>query len=205
MRMLVLFPKQQCYAYKDLATQRSLDERFNKYLKILVDANVKLETLLEDQLAYDILSKNGISDVDSVTCITRNDLEWISKYPEIEELSQRVFAEHGNARPAVYDADKKYEVPLSVIKEGRSVYYKARVDAYHKKYKYAINKYVKQSLGVLQFLSAPNLNRCKPISDSCSEGDGRLCIEVNLNNGLTNIYYGGIRINEEYLPTLLGL
>lgn len=205
MRMLVLFPKQQCYSLKDLSTQRSLDERFSKYLKILKDCSVKVEVLLEDQLAYEMLNKNGITPDRIITCLAPSDFDWISRYPDIENFSQRILADYSSTTQVIYDAESKYVVPITLMKEGKMSYYKARVDAYHKKYRYALNRYVAESKNIFQFLAAANLNRCTPISETFRQGDGRLCAEVNLSNGTTNIYYGGVRVMEEHLPTILSM
>lgn len=205
MKVLVIFPKPQCYTLKDMAIQRTYREKFLKYIKLLSDNGCSLEVLLEDQLAYDMLQMVGVKPYMVSTCITKSDLDWIEKYPDIEDLSQRVFGDYASANKVLYDADSKFIVPLTMMKEGKAAYYKARVLAYHKRYRYTIDRYVTDSINVLQFRLDGPMDRSVAVRNTVRDGDGRLCIEVGLNTGFVQSYYGGVFVQEEYLPTILSL
>lgn len=205
MKVLIIFPKPQCYEMKQLSVQRTYREKFMKYIKLLTDNNCTIEVLLEDKLADMMLSMAGIVPDVVSTCLIKSDLDWIEKYPDIESLDPRVFSGYEAANKVLYDSEKKFLVPLDVMKEGKAAYYKARVMSYHSRYKYTINRYVADAMNVLQFRLDGPMDRCQAIRNTVSEGDGRLCIEVGLNTGFVQSYYGGAFLQEEYLPTILSL
>ena len=205
MNVLVVFPKKECYINKPLSTQRVLREKFVKYLTLLKDAKCGIDILLEDSLAYDFCHELGIKPRVMYTCITNSDLEWIKRYPEMGDVSSRILADYPLAEKMVYDSDTKYLVPTSLMREGTMVYVRKRIDAYHKKYIYAINRLLRDTKNVLQFRVDNNMDRGAAIHTSVTEGDGRLCIEVGLNTGVSTVYYGGTYIQEDLLPTILTL
>lgn len=206
MKVLVIFPKPQCYALKDMSVQRAYREKFMKYINLLSGHNCAIEVLLEDQLAFDMLNAAQVKPSKVSTCLTKSDLDWIEKYPEIEELSGRVYGDYSTAEDATYDANSKHVVPLTTLmKEGKSAYYKARVLAYHKRYRYAIDKHVSNATNVLQFRVDGPMDRSIAVRETVKPGDGRLCIEVGLNTGFVQSYYGGAFIQEEHLPMILSL
>ncbi len=205
MRVLLLLPKPQCYNLKNLSTQRIYKDKFTKYIKLLLDSGCYIEVLLEDQLAFDMLGSMGVSPALVSTCISKGDLDWINKYPDIEEFSGRVFSEYGSANKVLYDSESKFLVPLSVMKEGHAVYYKERVMSYHKRYKYTIDRYITESPNVVQFRLNNSMDRGCSVSSTAKQGDGRLCVEVGVNAGFVSSYYGGVFVQEEHLPMILSL
>lgn len=205
MRVLLLLPKPQCYNLKNLSTQRLYKEKFIKYIKLLVDSGCDIEVLLEDQLAFDMLGSMGLSPALVSTCLTKSDLDWINRYRDIEDFSDRVFGDYNSANKVLYDSESKFIVPLSVMREGHSVYNKERVMSYHKRYKYTIDRYIADSFNVLQFRLDNSMDRGCSVNSTAKQGDGRLCIEVGVNTGFVSSYYGGAFVQEEHLPMILSL
>lgn len=205
MKVTVVLPKPQCYVSKDMGTQRVLKERFMKYLKLLSDCNCPVEILLEDTLARTMLFDAGITPARVVTCITPSDINLIQKYPHIEEMESYVFSYHKDTEKMIYDSETKYDVPLSVMKEGKNIYFTKRVQAYRKRYSYSINRYLAECQCVMQFRTDSSTDRGSAVKATAKNGDGRLCIEINMSNQTVSSYYGGVFITEDILPTILSL
>ena len=205
MMVFVSFPKPECYYLKDTGLQRTYRDKFVKYLQMLSEAGCSVEILLEDRLAMDMTRAAGIKPKRISTCITKSDLNWINQYPEIEDLSDTVFSDYSIANKILYDADTKYQVPLTVLKEGKAEYFRKRSESYHKRYKYTINKYLTDATNVLQFRVNGPMDRGLAVTSTARTGDGRLCIEVGLTSGVVSSYYGGVFIQEETLPMILSL
>lgn len=205
MNILVIFPKEQCYTLKSLSLQRRYRERFIQYIKLLSEHGCRLEILLEDQLAYDMLNACGIIPYKVSTCLSKADIAWIEKYPDIDGFSSRVFMDYPVANLVSYPECSKFTTPLSALKEGKSVYYKKRVEEYRKRYSYTINRYISDCTNIMQFRVNGPMDRGCPVKTTVHQGDGRLCIEVGMDNGSVASYYGGVFIPEESLPTILSL
>lgn len=205
MKILVVCPKPQFYVSKDMKEQRIHKERFMKYLGLLKEAECQVEIMLEDKLANDMLFDAGITPTRVISCISKSDLSLISSYPDIEQFENYVFDQYDSCEKAVYDAEAKYDVPLTLMKEGKAVYFKARVKAYHKRYQYALNRYVSECTNVMQFRTDNSMDRGSAVRTTVLQGDGRLCIEVNMSNITVQSYYGGVFITEDMLPTILRL
>lgn len=205
MMIFVSFPKHQCYDLKDTGLQRTYKDKFIKYLKMLSDAGCDIEILLEDKLAIDMLHIAGITPKRISTCISKSDLDWINQYPEIEDLSDTVFSDYGIANKILYDGDSKFQVPLTVLREGKAEYFRKRSESYRKRYIYVIDRYLTDAQNVLQFRVNGPMDRGHAVSSTTRVGDGRLCIEVGLTSGFTTSYYGGVFVQEETLPMILSL
>lgn len=205
MMVFVSFPKAQCYDGKDLGTQRTYKEKFLKYLNLLKDNNVSIEILLEDKLAMDMCAAAGITPAKITTCIAKPDLDWVSKYPEIDDLESYVFSRYDGTQKNLYDSEGKFPVSLALLKEGKAVYFRKRVEAYHKRYNYTLSKMLSERKNVLQFRVANSMDRGVAVSTTASMGDGRLLIEVGITQGFTSTYYGGAFVTEETIPMILSL
>jgi hypothetical protein len=64
---------------------------------------------------------------------------------------------------------------------------------------------LKSKKAVLMFRADNGLDRYTALRETVIQGDGRLCIEVNINSNMAVSYYGGVFIQEEYLPTILAM
>lgn len=205
MKISVLFPKPQCYELKDLGLQRTYKERFMKYLKMLSDCGCNVEILLEDTLANNMTFDASITPYRVVSCIAPSDIGLIKQYPDIEELNHYVFDSYPSVEHVIYDAEKKFIVPLSVMKEGKAAYYTKRVKSYHKRYAYALGKYIEDCTNIMQFRLGNTLDRGLSACTTARQGDGRLCIEVSMTQGVVTSYYGGVFVTEDTLPMILSL
>ena len=166
---------------------------------------VVLWILLEDTLAKSMLFDAGIIPERIVTCIAPVDLSLIKKYPTVEEMEPFVFDMYSDAIPMLYDSESKFDVPLTVMKEGKNAYFIKRVHAYRKRYAYCINKYLSGCSHVMQFRTDSSTDRGSAVKATAAAGDGRLCIEVNMSNQTVSSYYGGVFVTEDVLPTILSL
>lgn len=205
MRLTIMFPKSGCYALKDLSEKRILKDMFTKYLTYVKLANCQVEYLLEDSLARDMLIDAGISNARVVSCVTPADINFLKQYREVEDLEDYIFDSYSGVEHRTYDAERKYSVPLSALKEGKAAYFKKRVQNFRKSYSYSVNKYIAECTNVLQFRTGNSMDRGCAVSTTSKLGDGRLCVEVNVYNKISHIYYGGVFMQEEALPAILSL
>lgn len=205
MRIFVVFPKPNCYVGKDIKDQRIYKERFLKYLSLVKEAGASVEILLEDKLANDMLFEAGIEPARVISCISTADISLLDKYRNIEDLDEYVYATYSTVQQCCYDAVSRYTVPITKLKEGKSAYFNAMVKNYRKRYNYALNRYISEFPNVLQFRTDNSMDRGSAVKTTVSEGDGRLCIEVNMSNGTVASYYGGLFITEDLLPSILSL
>lgn len=205
MKITIIFPKSGCYALKDLNEKRILKERFMKYLAIVKAAGCAVECLLEDTLAHDMLFDANIEPTKIVSCITQSDIGLLQQYDDIEDLEDYVFSSYPTVEHILFDTEKKYTVPLTALKEGKAAYIKRRVQNYRKSYSYCIGRYISECKNILQFRTGNSMDRGCAVSTTSKQGDGRLCVEVNMSNQTTSVYYGGVFIQEDMLPTILSL
>lgn len=205
MNVLLVFPKAQCYDNKDDNTQRRYIDVFKKYVKMLDDAGCTLTVQLEDKLAFDVLDVLGISPYRVVTCYSPSDIEFLRMYSDIEQLSSRLLVSYTETEKKHYDVEKKYIVDPTLITKGKDVYLKKRIEIYRKRYKEALNKLISEHTNVLQFTVNSMNDRGDAVRTMIRQGDGRLCVEVDLDTGRCFAYYGGAYITEDMLPTILSL
>lgn len=205
MRVLLIFPKSGCYDFKDDNTQRRYLDVFKKYVKMLDDAGCAITVTLEDKLAFDVLGVLGMTPASVVTCYSPSDIEFLRMYPDIEKIQDRVLVSYADTEMKHYDTEKKYIVDPTLIRKGKGVYLKKRTEIYRKRYKESLNTLIAEYTNVMQF----TLNRMTDRGDSLrtlvKQGDGRLCIEVDMEIGRCFAYYGGVFIEEDMIPTILSL
>lgn len=204
MKVLLVFPKAQCYDNKDDNTQRKYLDIFKKYVKMLDDAGCKLTIQLEDKLAFDVLNSLQIKPDEIVTCYSPSDVEFLRTYGD-DELTDYVLINYTDTVAKHYDVEKKYTVDPTLIAKGRETYLKKRMDVYRKRYKESLNTLINESTNVLQFTVNSMNDRGNAIRTTVKQGDGRLCIEVDLDIGRCFAYYGGEFITEDIIPTILSL
>lgn len=205
MNILLVFPKAQCYDNKDSNTQRMYIDVFKKYVKMLDDAGCSLIVQLEDKLAFDVLSVLGITPARTVTCISPSDLEFLRLYSDIEKLEDRVLINYSTTEQCTYDMEKKYIVEPTLIAKGKAVFLNKRAEIYRKRYKASLNKLINETTNVMQFRINGASDRGNAVSTIVHQGDGRLCIEIDIDAGRCISYYGGAFIPEDMLPTILSL
>lgn len=203
--MLIIFPKIMFYTGKNSDEQRSYERIIKSNLDIVYNAGFKAQILLEDEYARTALARYDNFPVDIKTCICPTDCNFINQYPEVEELDNQFFEKYSFTDKICYNVEKDYTVPMTLLKQGKEVYFKKRCDIYRKRYKKAIDTLISRSSYVMQFLINSKCNRGVPVSTTISQGDGRLCIEVHLDSGLFVGYYGGMHIDEDMLKTILTL
>lgn len=205
MNVLVIFPKPQCYDLKDTGVQRTYRQKFIQYLEMLVSNGCGIDVLLEDKLANSMMASIGQKPRNLFTCISKSDLDWVEKYPDTDQLNADVFNMYNKARPMLFDSESKFTVSLTVMKEGKAAYFNKRVKAYHNRYKYTIDKLVSTQKNIMQFRVGNSMDRGIAVKSTVAQGDGRLCIEIGINEGYVASYYGGVFIEENTLPMILTL
>lgn len=205
MKVLLILPKAHCYDNKDDNTQRRYIDVFKKYVKMLDDAGCPIIVTLEDKLAFDVLKSLEMTPDKVVTCISPSDFELIRKYPDIEELDNSVFINYSSTQVADYDMERKYPVSPTLISKGAKAFFDARIKIYRKRYKAALNQLIHESTNVMQFRINGQSDRGNAVSTDVRQGDGRLCIEIDVAGERCTAYYGGAYIPEDMLPTILSL
>ena len=205
MNILLIFPKSQCYDNKDDNTQRRYIDVFKKYVKMLDDAGCAITVTLEDKLAFDVLGVLGITPAQVVTCYSPSDIEFLRMYPDVEKLSDRVLVNYSETEKRHYDIEKKYIVDPTLIRKGKVAYLNKRTEIYRERYKEALNKLIAEHTNVMQFTVNSMNDRGDAVRTIVKQGDGRLCIEVDLGIGRCLAYYGGVYVEEDMLPTILSL
>lgn len=205
MKVTIVFPKATSYYGKGLDTQRIYDSTIKKYLGILKDACCPIEYFIEDKLAVDFCNAAGFDQVNILTCISPSDISFFSNYKDLIELDDAVYTEYDKVSKQHGDYEKKMTVPITLIREDREQYIQKRVDCFRKRTKAALDDYLKRSKAVLMFRFDNGSDRASSIKDTVYQGDGRLCVEVNLNTNMVLTYYGGTYLTVDNLPTILSL
>lgn len=205
MVVLAISPKVQFYSSKGVNSQRTYRSIYKKYLDMLAENNVSIVCLLEDALTVGMLDELEYPDVSYVTCISKQDMEFFMKYPEFYELPPYFTTMYDKASERLYGFDKKYQVPPTLMREGKEVYFKARTDNAKKRISKARDMLIEQSKNIIQFRADSNMDNIKPLRDQVGLGDGKLCIEVALSSGSCVTYYGGTYIPDDVIPSILSL
>ena len=205
MQMLMISPKVQFYSGKGVNSQRTYRSYYKKYLDLLAEHNIQIVCLLEDALTVGILNELEYSNVSYVTCISKQDMEFFMKYPEYYELPTYFSEMYEKASERLYGFDKKYQVPPTLMREGKEVYFKARTDSAKKRISKARDMLIEQTKNIIQFRADSNMDNIRPLRESVELGDGKLCIEVALSSGTCVSYYGGSYIPDDIIPSILDL
>lgn len=203
MRLTIIFPKEQAYINKPLDVQRIYRNIFMKYLTLAKDSGCTVEYFLEDSLARKFVKEFGIENTKIITAVSGSDVSFFKMYSDLISLPDYVYSEFSNVENVAGTVEKDYTVPINLVREDRELYIKKRVDVFRKRLRVATDAYLKASKNVLMFRMDNNLDRVTPIRDTVLVGDGRLCIEVNVETGLGVSYYGGTFIPEEYISTIM--
>lgn len=205
MLVTVLFPKLTSYVGKGIDTQRTFNDIFKRYIGLLTNANCSIEVLVEDELALMQLKSMGVNSIKYITCIGKSDISFVNSFPGQVNIGMNTLLLHGNAECVAGDVEKKFIVPISLVKEDREAYMSKRTDAFWKRVRLATDNLVSTRKNVLMFRMNNNNDRCIPVRETVSMGDGRLCIEVDMRSGVAISYYGGTYITEDLLPAILSL
>lgn len=206
MKVFVLFPKASCYDRKDTETQRRLSSIFMDYIKRLMDANTKIIYLLEDKIARDIIQRTGYTNVECITAIPMYDLQYLMNNPDDDDpIEDYVFHNYPNTKCVAGDIGKKYDVDIKLMLTDKEQYMIKRKDCYKKRRREIIDTLVSQYYNVMLFRANTNLDRCADATENIKQGDGKLVMQVDINFGNIIIYYGGIYIQEDMLPSILSL
>ena len=206
MNVLVVFPKAECYVGKSIDVKRIYDNTMNKYIAMLKEAKCSIEYLLEDELAGMMLKDYPCELVSKYkTCIAPSDIKFFFNYKDAIKFPSYVYEHYDKCESYTYESEAKYTVPIELVRESKELYMEKKIEACRKRLRYATDKFIKEHKNVLMFRMDNNTDRCTALRDTIVEGDGRLCIEVNLNSNLAVPYYGGVYIPENHLPTILSL
>lgn len=205
MNITVVFPKPCCYDGKGLETKRIYRLQIMKYLNMAKDAGCKFEYFLEDKLARDFLREACITDAKIVTCLSKSDITFFKSYASLVDLEDYVYSEFDSTENYAGDVEKKYTVPLTMLREDRDAYIAKRVETFRKRLRTATDAYILSKKSVLMYRTDNGSDRTDPIRGTVNVGDGRLCIEVNIFSNMAVSYYGGTFIQEEYLPMILSM
>jgi hypothetical protein len=205
MKITVVFPKASCYYGKSLDTQRIYSALFKKYLDMLAECNCQVEYLLEDDLAMDFMKDYTFANARIVTCVSPSDIKFFDNYRDLIDLNSRVYQAYNSTENYAGEFEKQYTVPITLIREDREAYIDKRVEVYRKRLRLATDAMLKSRKAVLMFRADNGLDKATALRDTVVNGDGRLCIEVNINSNMAVTYYGGTFLQEEYLPTILSM
>ena len=202
MKILVVMPKISCYENKSADVQRTYKAAFKEWIKFLQEQNCTFEYMLEDTLARDIFNELGIK-ASVFTCISPSDIQFFRQKSHLVDIPDYVYNEHNMVPARVGDVEKKYSVPLAVLKESKDLFLDKRVDVCKKRIRTATEEVIKSSKNVLMFSANTLTNRCSALSEQVYQGDGRLLLEYFLERGFINCYYGGVYIPQDYLPAII--
>lgn len=205
MKILLISPKFQFYAGKDVNSQRSYRQIYKKYIDMLREHNVQIICLLEDSLTMGMLEELKYDNVHYVTNISEQDKEFFKKYPEFYDLPEYFYDMYDDAEKMLYNYEKIYTVSPTLMREGKEVYFKARSESARRRISKARESLIDYTSNILQFRASSNMDNIKPLREQISLGDGKLLIEVSLNNGTCVSYYGGTYIPEDLIHDILSL
>jgi hypothetical protein len=205
MKVTVVFPKASCYDGKSLDTQRIYGDVFRKYLNMLSECNCSVEYMLEDKLAGDFLKDFKFKDSKVITCVSQSDIKFFNDYRDLVDLQPNVYQEYFNAENNSGVVEKQYTVPINLIRENREEYIRKRVEVYRKRRRVASDILLRSRKAVLMFRADNGTDWVSALRSTIADGDGRLCIEVNINSNGAIAYYGGAYLQEDYLPTVLSM
>jgi hypothetical protein len=137
--------------------------------------------------------------------LSSDDIAFFNVYQNRVDLQPYVFRAFESLKNYSGCSDKKFTVPITLLKEDREAYINKRIEAYHKRLRSDTDCMLKSKKAVLMFRADNGLDRYTALRETVIQGDGRLCIEVNINSNMAVSYYGGVFIQEEYLPTILAM
>ena len=167
--------------------------------------NTRIEYFIEDKIARNLLLELGAPNTKALSCVTPSDVTFSQQYPSLFEMPEYIVQEYDSAEKYLYDVERKYVVSPALIKEGKEVYLKKRADTAKKRLRLATDKYLSEKKCVIQFRANSNMDRTTPLRETITTGDGRLCIEVDIENGLCTTYYGGVYIPEDMIEQILSM
>lgn len=208
--VFVSFPKANSFYGKSIDEQRVHYEVYKEWLDMLHSIGCNVEYLYEDTLAKDMVSKYEFTTIVK-TAFSKSDIQFIlvnknkNIFSEdiIEYVNEGVMDELLDAESCNINIGDKFKVPYSLIKQDKNMYLKKKIESIGKKYKYILDSYIKDKRYVLQFRTNCNTDRGKAVSSTIEESDGRLLIEVNVNDGSSKVYYGGVSLDKEHIPLIL--
>ena len=203
--LTLLFPKETSLSGKSLDTQRTYRDIYKKYISMIVEAGCEFEVMIEDTLAHKILNELGVQPSRYITCICPSDYEFSVSFPDVSKIDSVTLSMYGRAECMSKEFEKKIPVPPDLIRKGREEYMNQRADILRKRVRAATDNLVSTRDCVFMFRMNNNNDRCMAVRDTISLGDGRLCVEIDMNSGLPIAYYGGTYIDGDVLPTVLRL
>lgn len=200
----VVFPKVSCYDRQDTDTKRIIKNLFKKYLQCLVDNDCTIEYFIEDRLAVDLINEMSIENTKMITAICKSDLIYLqSTMDEDDPIDNFVFLNYDKAICQAYNIEKRFVVDSKLLYTDRELYMKKRLEVYRKRRRTVMNEYVDKAKNILMFRTENILDRCHAVRNGVVQGDGRLCIEVSITEGLTRVYYGGVFVPDDMLPAII--
>lgn len=205
MMVTVLFPKAQAYNNKGLEEKRFIDSVFNKHMKKLMDAGCLIEYLLEDELARAYFDKVTYAKTRMITCVSDADIIYFANYQDAIDLSPIVYEEFKSTPNYSFNMSAKYDVPFELLMQDKQKYQKEKVSSYYKRVRRSVELLIANRKSILMFDAGAINNRCQPLSNITTIGDGKLLMQVDLSNDVEVNYYGGVFIEADMVPQILSI
>lgn len=199
---LIVFPKCSSYELKDIHVKMSMDEIYRRWLKRLSDINgLSLCGFAEDVLLRNakvtksLMYTTGDADF---TFIQNNMVDYFGEdYIVSKEYNKTVDQE------LIASAVKKIKPPDRRKCFDALAYKTQRANTVHRRIREVCNGYLKNSPFTVYFNSKGNMF-CNSMKEEQNIGSKSIYVEVDLNTGISQVYYCGINITEDELFTILG-
>lgn len=202
MKFLVVMPKASSYTNKSDVVQRVYNKAFKKWITYLNDLGCTFEYMLEDSLARDIFKELNISAT-VISCISNSDIAFFRNKQELVDIPSYVYDEYNTVVDKSGDVEKKYTVPMTLLKTDKDMFMKKRLEVFRKRTREATNDLVRGTKNVLMFNANSATNRCIPLNEQTTQGDGRLLMEFFLEKEFITCYYGGVYLPYDYIPDII--
>ena len=203
MRILVVCPKVDSYAFKDTETKRIMRSIYKDWIEFILTDNTKVRCFSEDLLTCMWMRDFQIPDVGYLTTLNKNNQAYLDLYsdrfPEWKHYVETI----GDAREVSIPLSDKIVIPSPLQYKVKDEYITAKLESIRTIIKYRITEYIKTSDAVLMFRAGGNQDTYPSLLKHMRDGDGRLLIEVDVKTGDAQCYYGGTYLDKDTVKTLI--
>lgn len=204
MRVLIVCPKIESYALKDTESIRRIRATYKKWIEFIQSSGGILRCFVEDNLACELINDLQIKDVEYLTVMTHGYRVFLDSYkdktyPEWSRITQMV----SDAKLIDISTKDRFPIPLVSQFSSREEYNIAKFDQINNATKLAMSRFIKTTGAVLMFRAGGNQNIFSSLLKHMHDGDGKLLMEVDIESGICNSYYGGTYLDNEVVKTII--
>lgn len=195
-KFLTVLPKLETYEFRSAEEKSYMRDEIYKQYDWIKSLNLLPYMIAEDELAYELFK--GDKDVKWISVLSMMDSIYIRQYTDIYEDYGKV-SSHKYRPDFIKSTDKAVKKPERGENQSEEMYLSAIMKIILQRIRTTAKLYIDDFQIVLFFVKGVSLTK----KYTPKIGDKKFYVEVNLETGLIEYYFGGVNVTRENFETIV--